>query len=165
MKEWEYISAGEEQTLALGHALGRLFDSPALILLQGDLGVGKSVFARGVARGLGVDPQIPITSPTFTLMNQYQGRLELNHFDLYRLCDADELIEIGFEDYAFGRGVALVEWPEKMEEEDAPGLWVTITRIDECSRRLEFVATDARHQFLLLQLAQLEELQNPVENS
>ena len=165
MKEWVYISKGEDLTQVLGFTLGQLLSAPALILLQGDLGVGKSVFARGIARGLGVDPQVPITSPTFTLMNQYQARLDLYHFDLYRLCDADELIEIGFEDYAFGRGIALVEWPERMEEGDAPGLWLTIKRIDEVQRRLEFVATDEHHEMLLAQLIKRTEFEKPVENS
>ncbi len=164
MNKWVYISNAEEQTQQLGYALGALFDSPALILLRGDLGAGKSVFARGVARGLGIDPQIPVTSPTFTLMNQYQGRLDLYHFDLYRLGDVDELIDIGFEDYAFGRGVALVEWPDKMEDEHAPGLWLTITRIDESQRRLEFVATDARHELILRQLKAKVQPENTVEN-
>ncbi len=165
MSTWIYLSDGEDQTQQLGYTLGALFDAPALVLLQGDLGVGKSVFARGVARGLGVDPQIPITSPTFTLMNQYLGRMELNHFDLYRLSDADELIEIGFEDYAFGRGVALVEWPDKMEDDDAPGLWVTITHINESQRQLEFFASDAHHEFILKQLIERSEPQNTIENA
>lgn len=138
MAEWVFRSTGEEQTLALGVQLGRLLGQPALILLQGNLGAGKSVLARGVARGLGVPEEVPITSPTFTLMNHYPARLDLYHFDLYRLSDPDELIEIGFDDFAYGKGVALVEWPERLENDETPGLWVRIERLDEEARELVF---------------------------
>jgi tRNA threonylcarbamoyladenosine biosynthesis protein TsaE len=124
--------------MELGKQLGRLLEQPALILLQGDLGAGKSVLARGIARGLGVDPQVPITSPTFTLMNHYPARLELYHFDLYRLNDPDELIEIGFDDYAFGSGVTLVEWPERIEDEQVAGLWIRIKILENGRRELVF---------------------------
>jgi len=135
---WSIVSAGEAQTLELGKKLGQLLPPSTLLLLQGDLGTGKTVFARGVARGLGVDSDIPITSPTFTLMNHYSARHELYHFDLYRLSDPDELIELGFDEYAFGSGVALVEWPEKLEDYETPGLWVNLHRIDNERRKIEF---------------------------
>ena len=102
------------------------------------MGAGKTVFARGVARGLGVDPEIPITSPTFTLMNHYQARLDLYHFDLYRLSDPDELLELGFDEYAYGSGVVLVEWAEKLDNPETPGLWVSLQRIDEEHREISF---------------------------
>ncbi len=138
MSSLSVVSDSESQTLELGKRLGRLLQKPALILLQGDLGAGKTVFARGIARGLGVDSTIPITSPTFTLMNHYPARLELYHFDLYRLSDPDELIELGFDEYAFGDGITLVEWPEKLENPDMPGLWVALQRIDDVQRRIDF---------------------------
>ena len=150
-----FVSAGEAQTLEIGNVLGRLLNQPALILLQGDLGAGKSVLARGVARGLGVDPKIPITSPTFTIMNQYRARLDLYHFDLYRLSDPDELIEIGFDDYAYGAGIALVEWPEKIEDPDIEGLWISILRIDENQREIRFVAQGKKSTSLLCRLTEL----------
>lgn len=150
-----FVSAEEAQTLEIGNILGRLLNQPALILLQGDLGAGKSVLARGIARGLGVDPQIPITSPTFTLMNHYRARLDLYHFDLYRISDPDELIEIGFDDYAYGTGVALVEWPEKIEGPDIEGLWIRMNRIDENQRDIQFVSRGEKSSFLLCQLTEL----------
>lgn len=140
MSDWVFQSASEAQTLELGIQLGRLLEQPALILLQGTLGAGKSVLARGVARGLGVDPQVPITSPTFTLMNHYSARLDLYHFDLYRLSDVDELIEIGFDEFAHGSGVALVEWPERLENDATLGLWVKIEYLQEDRRELHFSA-------------------------
>lgn len=135
---WSIVCSSEEQTLEIGKKLGRLLVQPTLVLLQGDLGAGKTVFSRGIARGLGVDVDIPITSPTFTLMNHYPARLDLYHFDLYRLSDVDELIELGFDDYAYGAGVALVEWPEKLEDPHTPGLWINLERIDDDSRQITF---------------------------
>ncbi|MCK4622029.1 MAG: tRNA (adenosine(37)-N6)-threonylcarbamoyltransferase complex ATPase subunit type 1 TsaE [Desulfuromonadales bacterium] len=136
MSTWSFISASEAQTLELGIQLGRLLEQPALILLQGDLGAGKSVLARGIARGLGVDPRTPITSPTFTMMNHYSARLDLYHFDLYRLSNPDELIELGFDDFAFGPGVALVEWPERLNNHEIPGLWIVLENLGEDSRKI-----------------------------
>jgi len=149
---WVFQSAGEAQTLELGLQLGRLLEQPALILLQGDLGAGKSVLARGIARGLGVDPQVPITSPTFTLMNHYPARLDLYHFDLYRLSDPDELIEIGFDEFAYGTGIALIEWPERLENDATPGLWVRIKYIKEDCRELIFTPCGEVAQRLLQRL-------------
>lgn len=154
MQEWAFSSADEARTLDLGTQLGRLLEQPALILLQGDLGAGKSVLARGIARGLGVDPQIPITSPTFTLMNHYSARLDLYHFDLYRLSEPDELIEIGFDDFAFGTGVALVEWPERLEDESVEGLWVRINIGENNRRDLFFQASGVVAEDLLRRLQQ-----------
>ena len=138
MSGWAFQSAGEAQTLELGIQLGRLLTQSALILLQGDLGAGKSVLARGIARGLGVAPGIPITSPTFTLMNHYRARLDLYHFDLYRLGGPDELLDIGFDEYAYGAGVALVEWPERLQDDDHAGLWINIRNLKEDVRELDF---------------------------
>jgi tRNA threonylcarbamoyladenosine biosynthesis protein TsaE len=123
------ITASEERTQQLGFLLGELLQEPLAIFLQGTLGAGKSVLARGVARGLGVAEEVPITSPTFTLMNHYPARLDLYHFDLYRICDPDDLLEIGFDEYAFGDGVALVEWPERLEDQPE-GLWLQLEPVD-----------------------------------
>ena len=149
MGSFSLVSASEAQTLKIGITLGRLLEQPALILLKGDLGAGKTVLARGIARGLGVDPQVPITSPTFTLMNHYPARLDLYHFDLYRLADPDELIELGFDDYAYGPGVTLVEWPEKLENPALKGLWISLQRLDERQRSIEFVSLGIESSNLL----------------
>jgi len=142
------LSKSEAQTQDLGVRLGRLLQQPALILLQGDLGAGKSVLARGIARGLGVDPQLPITSPTFTLMNHYPARLDLYHFDLYRVSDPDELLEIGFDEFAHGRGVTLVEWPERLGDRAIPGLWVELQYQREEQRMIRFVANGTEAEAL-----------------
>lgn len=143
------VSHSEAETLEIGVRLGRVLEHPALILLQGELGAGKSVLARGIARGLGVDPQVPITSPTFTLMNHYPARLDLYHFDLYRLSDPDELLELGFDDFAHGRGVALVEWPERLGDNPVPGVRVEFKHCGEEPRELIFFAVGTESEAIL----------------
>lgn len=107
------ISRSAAQTESIGRSLAPQLRPGDVLLLYGDLGAGKTVFARGVARGLGVEG--PIDSPTFTLLRQHQGRLMLNHFDLYRLADADEFEMAGLAEYAHGDAVALIEWPQRAE--------------------------------------------------
>ncbi len=128
-------------TEALGRLLGETVSAGALLLLYGELGAGKTCLVRGVAAGLGVDKAVPITSPTYTLMNSYSGRLPLYHFDLYRLGDADELAELGFEEYFYGDGVAVVEWPQRGGDFAAAVLEVLITVVDEKRRRIEIRTT------------------------
>ena len=109
----EYTTAGEEQTEALGFRLGQLIQPGAVIAYTGDLGAGKTAFTRGLARGLGIPDRV--TSPTFTIVNEYEGgRLPLFHFDMYRLGSSDELFDIGWEDYLARGGVCAVEWSENV---------------------------------------------------
>ena len=105
----------EQETEGLGEALARALLPPgggAVIALYGDLGAGKTAFVRGLARGLGVAG--PVVSPTFTIVNEYAGARELFHFDMYRLQSADELFDIGWEDYLARGGVCAVEWSENV---------------------------------------------------
>ena len=101
--------------MALGRALGALLLPGDVILLTGDLGAGKSVLARGLARGLGITQAMP--SPTFTLMQPYRGRIPFYHFDLYRLDDPDQFWEAGLDEFVGGDGAAVVEWPDRAELE------------------------------------------------
>lgn len=110
MSDWSLSTVSEDETRRLGRCLGEFIEKPLVILLSGDLGAGKTCFSQGLARGLGVPEEVPISSPSYTLMNPYQGRLELYHFDLYRLSDPDDLLELGMDDYLPGEGVAVVEW-------------------------------------------------------
>ena len=111
----EYCSNSEQETEALGSRLGERLKPGTVIAYTGDLGAGKTAFTRGLARGLGISGQV--TSPTFTIVNEYEGgRLPLFHFDMYRLGSADELFDIGWEDYLARGGVCAVEWSENVDE-------------------------------------------------
>ncbi len=104
-----------EETYALGKSLGEAAKPGDVICLNGDLGVGKTVFTQGFADGLSITE--PVNSPTFTIVQEYHdGRLPLYHFDVYRIGDISEMDEVGYEDYFFGEGVCLIEWSNLIEE-------------------------------------------------
>lgn len=142
-----------EETAAFGERLGQAGLPGQVVTLTGDLGVGKTVFTQGFARGLGVEG--PVNSPTFTILQIYEdGRLPFYHFDVYRIADVEEMEEIGYEDCFYGEGICLIEWANLIEEilpEDA--IQVTIEkdlekgfdyrRITLCSRNVEKGATDS----------------------
>ncbi len=110
-----YDSFSEEMTFEIGKKLGEKADKGEIICLEGDLGVGKTVFTKGFAEGLNIEENID--SPTFTIVQEYtEGRLPLYHFDVYRIGDISEMDEIGYEDYFFGEGVCLIEWASRIEE-------------------------------------------------
>ena len=104
-----------EETEQFGFELGKNAKPGDIYCLDGDLGVGKTVFTQGFAKGLGVEDEY-ITSPTFTIINEYEGRLKLYHFDVYRIGSLEEMDDTGYEDYFFGDGVCLVEWAELIDE-------------------------------------------------
>ena len=132
----ERYSASEQDTEALGRALVQRLQPGAVVAFTGDLGAGKTAFTRGLARGLGI--AMCVTSPTYTIVNEYlSGRLPLFHFDMYRLGSADELFDIGWEDYLTRGGVCAVEWSEQVSgalPEDA--VWVDIARGDDENDRI-----------------------------
>ena len=108
-------SYSEKETFELGFKLGKEAKAGAVFTLVGDLGVGKTVFTKGLAKGLEIDE--PISSPTFTIVQVYEeGRLPFYHFDVYRIGDVEEMDEIGYEDYVYGQGVSLIEWANLIEE-------------------------------------------------
>lgn len=103
------------ETYEVGEKIGRQARSGQVYTLVGDLGVGKTVFTQGVANGLGITE--PVSSPTFTIIQEYEtGRLPLYHFDVYRIGDIEEMEEIGYDDYFFGKGICLIEWANLIEE-------------------------------------------------
>lgn len=110
-----FESNSAEDTFAFGQKLGREAVPGEIICLDGDLGVGKTVFTQGFAAGLGIDDYV--NSPTFNIVKEYEGgRLPLYHFDVYRIGDPSEMEEIGYEDYFYGQGVSIIEWPGQIEE-------------------------------------------------
>ena len=108
-------SFSAKETFEYGKKMGETAKAGEVICLNGDLGVGKTVFTQGFAEGLGIDE--PINSPTFTIVQEYyDGRLPLFHFDVYRIGDVSEMDEIGYEEYFYGNGVCFIEWAELIEE-------------------------------------------------
>ena len=110
----EFYTASAQETEQLGQRLGQQLKPGAVIAYSGDLGAGKTAFTRGLARGLGIED--PITSPTYTIVNEYPGKIPLFHFDMYRLTSSEELFDIGWEDYLTRGGVIAVEWSERVED-------------------------------------------------
>jgi len=103
-----------ERTEAFGKILGEIVEPGDIVTLEGPLGAGKTALTQAIARGLGVDPRIYVTSPTFSLLHEYQGRIPLYHMDLYRLTGEDEIESLGFSEYLYGNGLTVIEWPERL---------------------------------------------------
>ena len=131
----EYITNSPAETEAIGSALGKILPAGTVIAYRGDLGAGKTAFTRGLARGLGYTDMV--TSPTYTIVNEYLGgRLPLFHFDMYRLASADDLWDIGWEDYLDRGGICAVEWSENVAEALEEPLCITIEKTGEESRKI-----------------------------
>ena len=146
---YSVITASPEQTWRTGELLDALLGPGDVVCLYGDLGAGKTSLSYGIARGLAVREQY-IPSPTFTFVNEYQGRVPFYHIDLYRLKDPEELVNIGFEEYLGSDGVAVVEWAERAEDElPEERLSVYLNYVNENSRELGFLAEGKRYQELL----------------
>ena len=103
-----------QRTESLGTVLGKIAEPGDIITLAGTLGAGKTALAQFIGRGLGIDPSIYITSPTFSLLHEYQGRIPLYHMDLYRLGSEEEIESLGFSEYFYGHGLTVIEWPERL---------------------------------------------------
>ncbi|MBQ7066159.1 MAG: tRNA (adenosine(37)-N6)-threonylcarbamoyltransferase complex ATPase subunit type 1 TsaE [Lachnospiraceae bacterium] len=129
MKSTEIFETfSEQETFLLGKQIGQNAKEKDVYALLGDLGVGKTVFTKGVAEGLGIKE--PVNSPTFTIVQEYtEGRLPFYHFDVYRIGDIEEMDEIGYEDYFYGQGVSFVEWANLIEEIMPENtVWITIEK-------------------------------------
>lgn len=109
-----YISKSVEETFDIGKCLGELASEGAIVCLNGDLGAGKTHFAKGLAAGLGITEHI--TSPTYNIVNEYYGKTKFVHFDVYRIAEPEEMYDIGFDDYLNGSGVILIEWANIIAE-------------------------------------------------
>ena len=136
-----FLSKKETETENAGVFLGERVKKGDVIAMRGDLGAGKTVFTRGLARGMGVDARV--TSPTYTVVNEYEGRLELFHFDMYRLSGAEELYDIGWDDYLRRGGVCVVEWSERAEGAMPEKLiTVTISKLSDSERKIEITGLE-----------------------
>ncbi len=133
----ELFSKSTEETFEIGRALGQTARKGDIIALTGELGTGKTCLTQGIAKGLDVPPVYSVTSPTFTLINEYPGRLRLYHFDVYRLSGAPDIEEMGYEDYFYGSGVAVIEWAEKISELlPQESIVVELAHINENTRKI-----------------------------
>lgn len=148
----ELATGGEEETRDLGERLGKALKKGDIVLLSGDLGTGKTCLTQGIGRGLACEA--PVNSPSFVLMNEYNGREVLFHVDLYRIEDVEELDELGLWDYA-ERGVLVIEWPERGAELlPGDGLIIELRYgdMDRKSRRLRFIPRGPRGEQLVRSL-------------
>ena len=131
----EFFTKNELETEALGQRLAESIEGGAVIAMYGDLGAGKTAFVRGMARGMNLDCRV--SSPTFTIVNEYLGDRELIHFDMYRLSSADELFDIGWEDYISRGAVCAVEWSENVEDAFyGDEIRVTIEKLSDSERKV-----------------------------
>ncbi len=136
MKEQEFISSSVEETISIGFRFSEHLKPGDVVCLDGDLGAGKTHFVKGVGSYFGVNEDT-VSSPTFTLIHEYQGRIPVYHLDCYRLEDEREALEIGAEEYFYGEGISLVEWPNKIKAlipEEA--IWVKISHLPGAKRKI-----------------------------
>lgn len=137
----KYTTQSPEETFDLGKKIGLLIDDPIVLALSGDLGSGKTVFVQGLARGLDVPSDYYITSPTFTLVNEYPARLSLFHIDLYRLDHFGDLEDIGLHDILSKRVVVAIEWAEKLPRDFASNyIKFAFEIIDDNTRKINLIA-------------------------
>ena len=130
-----FLTNSPAETEAVGAALARVLPAGTILAYRGALGAGKTAFTRGLARGLGYTD--PVTSPTYTIVNEYLGgRLPLFHFDMYRLGSSDDLWDIGWEDYLDRGGICAVEWSENVDDAMENAVYVTIEKTGEESRKI-----------------------------
>lgn len=145
--DFEWISSSSRETEDFGQKIGRQLEPGDILVLDGTLAAGKTTLTKGIARGLDVEE--PVTSPTFTLISEYEGRIPLYHMDVYRLDSSDDFLTLGAEELLYGEGVSVIEWGEKVADvlpEDA--VWIRLdTETDEgdggCRRRIR--VTNWRH--------------------
>jgi len=131
------ISDSREQTLEVGRLIGAILERGDIVALIGELGSGKTCLTQGMAKGLGVEENVPVVSPTFTLINEYPGKIPLIHFDVYRLSGPRDLEDMGYEEYFEGGGIIVIEWAEKIRDIlPAKTLFISMRYIDENTREM-----------------------------
>jgi len=147
MQEVIIWSSSLEHSFALGRAFSSVLRKGDVVALWGELGAGKTVFVQAVARGLGVGDHIPVTSPTFTIINEYDARLHIYHLDFYRITDPVELETIPWREALFGDGVALIEWPDRLGDELPGCRWdVKIEVVSERKRKFVISALGCTYE-------------------
>lgn len=146
-----FYTTSSNETADIGLRIGSLLRTGDVVCLSGDLGAGKTILAQGIALGLAVNE--PVTSPTFTVMQMYEGRVPVFHYDLYRLNRPEELLDIGFEEYSGSYGVSIIEWPDKFPDYmPTDALWISLSRVNERERKIELIPHGERYETLLREL-------------
>ncbi|KYH32424.1 tRNA threonylcarbamoyladenosine biosynthesis protein TsaE [Clostridium tepidiprofundi DSM 19306] len=145
-----FIVNSVNETEKIGILIGKRANPGDIICLVGDLGTGKTHLTKGIAKGLNINEYI--TSPTFTIVNEYDGRLKLYHFDVYRVNDIDEIAAIGFDEYIFSDGVSIIEWANYIEDLiPKEALWIKIEKISDTElnkRKISFQFSDERYNYV-----------------
>ncbi|NQU04147.1 MAG: tRNA (adenosine(37)-N6)-threonylcarbamoyltransferase complex ATPase subunit type 1 TsaE [Syntrophaceae bacterium] len=132
------ISNSIGDTINLGSIIGENLNGGDIIALTGELGSGKTCITRGIARGMGISEEFYITSPTFTLINEYPGRIPLYHLDVYRLSGSKDLEDLGYEEYFYGKGAIVIEWAEKIRDIIPPdSIFIYLKYLGEKKREIE----------------------------
>jgi tRNA threonylcarbamoyladenosine biosynthesis protein TsaE len=161
-QEWTTETSSPEETHLLAEHLGRLLEPGDVVALVGELGTGKTLFAQGLAQGLDVPVSFAITSPTFTLVNEYPGRIPFYHLDLYRIAGAAQCLDLGLEELIYGHGAAAIEWAERLGPElPEERLEVHLNFTGESSRLIEVRAFGRRMKERLARLAAVRKSCSP----
>jgi tRNA threonylcarbamoyladenosine biosynthesis protein TsaE len=154
MLQAEFLLENLDETNALGQKLGALLFPGAVVALEGMLGAGKTHLTRAIAVGLGVKNPMVVTSPTFVLMQQYRGHCMIHHFDVYRLKNVDEFLDLGVEDLFPIDGVSIIEWADKVRTAlPEEMLWIRLEAISENQRKLKMQATGEAYESIIQSLS------------
>lgn len=148
-----FLSQSSKQTMNLGRLLARQLLAGDILAFFGELGAGKTCFIKGICQGLGVPENVYITSPTFVIINRYIGRLPIYHFDFYRLSCLEEIIDLGYEEFFFGKGICLIEWADRAENLLPDDYFkISMHHISPKERKIEILAYGSDHQKRLSKL-------------
>ena len=153
MTPWVVLSTSARMTMSFGRRLAKLVQGGEIIGLQGELGTGKTTFVRGFCAGIEVSQKAWVRSPTFTLINEYQGRLPVYHIDLYRIARAEEIDALNLREYLYSDGVSLIEWSERLPADELEEyLEVSLAHRNKSKRQVTFTARGERYEGILQQL-------------
>jgi len=149
--KYTFVSHSHQDTVLFGSALGKALAPGCAVALIGELGAGKTCFIKGVACGINNTPETEVTSPTFTILHEYEGRPPVYHFDAYRLSGSADLEAIGFDDYIDGNGVSIIEWADRIQDAlPRECLTVYIDVLSEQERRFTCESSGRRHDDVLM---------------
>ena len=157
--DFTIITKSPEETKNLGKDVSKLVKPGDILAFYGELGAGKTCFIQGISLGLEVKDYV--TSPSFTIINEYQGKVPIYHFDLFRLNNAEEILELGYEEYFYGEGLTVIEWAEKIEQLlTKEHLKIEIKFMDRYQRTISFISQGNRFDKFLKELSIIENFRN-----